>query len=179
MKLTYLLMSLCTLTAGGASCGNAQKTHISDSATDTAAAVVATVASDSADAVSEVSPVAKEFQAKYYENYDRKYAGGDQATIMKYEGTIGGEKVSMIQVDTADALDMDSYERIGLLTFKATGKSYRLEGYLRQWNLFLDAYDEAGKKVGVFESREGDELDGTYSNLLDGKTYEAHLKYIQ
>ncbi len=98
---------------------------------------------------------------------------------MKYEGAIGGEKVSMIQVDTEDALDMDSYERIGLLTFKATGKSYRLEGYLRQWNLFLDAYDEAGKKVGVFESREGDELDGTYSNLLDGKTYEAHLKYIQ
>ncbi len=179
MKLIYLLVSLCTLTAGAASCGNAQKTDISDSAADSASAVVATMVADSAAAVAETSPVAKEFQAEYYENYEKKYVDGEMASVTKYEGTIGGEKVSLIEVDTADALDEQSSERIGLLTFRETGKRYRLEGYFRQWNLFFDAYDEAGKMVGKFWSREGDELDGEYKNLLDGKTYEAHLKLIE
>lgn len=163
MKQKNFLMALCVLSVETLSCSNAQKAHISDSATDTASTIV------TADVgrVSESSAAEDEDLSQLYK--------------VNYEGTIGTDKVLMSIIDTENGLDENGsmWERMGTITFKETGKSFKLKGYCRQLNLFLDAVDENGNKVGHFESIEEDELDGTYENLLDGKTYKAIFKIIE
>lgn len=138
---------LCSLHVGALSCGNAQRAHNSDSVIDAASAVLSIPQGEGG---SELSAAEDEDLSQPFE--------------VKYEGTIGSEKVSMAIIDTDNCLDESGsmWEKKGSLTYKETGRSFKLKGYNGKLNLFLDAFDGDGKKIGHFEFVEDNELDGTY-----------------